>query len=226
MAIRPLVTSGIVIVGAGLVVLTQPDEPAAGLAPPLFATSAEVAGASPTTLSPPPRPPGVAVSALPALFAAPRADAIGGIGSAADTSVVDPAHVDGRDGLPPRRFARGASGAALRIGELRMTTGISTAASGRIRKSSTVTTPDRGGALDGPCGLICNGAAGTAAHPNGQAGGILFGNGGGGWSSGVAGVAGGRGGDGGLFGNGGNGGAGGLGAAGGDGGNAALFGNG
>ncbi|ODQ96383.1 carboxymuconolactone decarboxylase family protein [Mycolicibacterium holsaticum] len=75
------------------------------------------------------------------------------------------------------------------------------------------------------CGLICDGANGTQANPNGVGGGWLVGNGGAGWSSTVAGVAGGNGGPGGVFwGNGGNGGAGGLGAAGGDGGNAALLG--
>ncbi|WP_409347374.1 PGRS repeat-containing protein, partial [Mycolicibacterium mucogenicum] len=66
------------------------------------------------------------------------------------------------------------------------------------------TTPDP---LDSPCGLICNGAAGTAAHPNGQAGGILFGDGGAGWDSTDAGVNGGDGGAAGLlFGSGGRGG--------------------
>ena len=37
--------------------------------------------------------------------------------------------------------------------------------------------------LDLPCGLICNGAAGTEDHPDGQAGGLLIGNGGNGWDS-------------------------------------------
>jgi endoglycosylceramidase len=65
--------------------------------------------------------------------------------------------------------------------------------------------------------IIGNGAPGTAAHPDGAAGGLLFGDGGDGWDSNVAGVAGG---DGGVafFGNGGNGGDGGTGAGGGDGG--------
>jgi hypothetical protein len=77
------------------------------------------------------------------------------------------------------------------------------------------------------CGLVCNGANGTQANPDGQNGGLLFGAGGNGWTSDVAGVAGGKGGNGGLFfGNGGAGGAGGAGAAGGDGGNAGLIGNG
>ena len=91
--------------------------------------------------------------------------------------------------------------------------------------------------LDLPCGLICNGAAGTEDHPDGQAGGLLIGNGGNGWDSTTAGVAGGRGGNGGFFiGDGGNGGFGAdaeYGAegktdatAGGDGGRAFLFGNG
>ena len=61
--------------------------------------------------------------------------------------------------------------------------------------------------LDLPCGLICNGADGTEEHPDGQAGGLLIGNGGDGWDSDTAGVAGGRGGNGGLLiGDGGNGG--------------------
>ena len=61
--------------------------------------------------------------------------------------------------------------------------------------------------LDLPCGLICNGADGTEEHPDGQAGGLLIGNGGNGWDSDTAGVAGGRGGNGGLLiGDGGNGG--------------------
>ncbi|HEU0192344.1 MAG TPA: cellulase family glycosylhydrolase [Mycobacterium sp.] len=66
--------------------------------------------------------------------------------------------------------------------------------------------------------LIGDGAAGTAAHPAGGAGGLLFGDGGAGWNSTEAGVAGGVGGAGGAIGNGGAGGAGGLGADGGDGG--------
>src|SRR6185312_1437126 len=86
------------------------------------------------------------------------------------------------------------------------------------------------------CGLVCNGAAGTIENPNGQNGGILFGNGGAGFNSTTPGVAGGNGGKAGLFG--GNGGAGGNGAdgvgtfagsAGGNGGNAgmlSMFGNG
>ncbi len=63
--------------------------------------------------------------------------------------------------------------------------------------------------------LIGNGANGTAASPNGGDGGILYGNGGNGFSQTTAGVAGGAGGSAGLIGNGGNGGAGGAGAAGG-----------
>lgn len=68
------------------------------------------------------------------------------------------------------------------------------------------------------CGLICNGAAGTAVDPNGGNGGLLFGDGGEGWNSTDAGVAGGDGGSAGLFGDGGAGGEGGAGAAGGTGG--------
>ena len=61
--------------------------------------------------------------------------------------------------------------------------------------------------LDLPCGLVCNGADGTEEHPDGQAGGLLIGNGGNGWDSDTAGVAGGNGGAAGFFvGNGGNGG--------------------
>ncbi|MCV7123122.1 PE family protein, partial [Mycobacterium lacus] len=67
--------------------------------------------------------------------------------------------------------------------------------------------------------LIGNGADGTAANPNGGAGGLLYGNGGNGFSQTTAGLAGGAGGSAGLIGNGGNGGAGGAGAAGGAGGN-------
>jgi PE family len=99
--------------------------------------------------------------------------------------------------------------------------------------------------------LIGNGANGTATSPNGQAGGLLIGNGGAGYSQTASGVAGGAGGAAGLLGNGGPGGSGGanaaggaggrggwligngaaggqggIGAAGGAGGNAALFGNG
>ena len=66
----------------------------------------------------------------------------------------------------------------------------------------------------GHCGLVCNGASGTAANPNGQSGGLLFGTGGSGYNSTTAGVAGGNGGSGGLFGgNGGDGGSGGAGAS-------------
>ncbi|HEU0189921.1 MAG TPA: cellulase family glycosylhydrolase [Mycobacterium sp.] len=66
--------------------------------------------------------------------------------------------------------------------------------------------------------VIGNGAAGTAAHPAGGAGGWLLGDGGDGWNGTDAGVAGGNGGAAGLFGDGGAGGNGGAGAAGGDGG--------
>ncbi len=66
--------------------------------------------------------------------------------------------------------------------------------------------------------LIGNGANGTAATPNGAAGGILYGNGGTGYSETAPGVAGGTGGAAGLIGNGGAGGAGGAGAVGGAGG--------
>ncbi|WP_155772016.1 PE family protein, partial [Mycobacterium asiaticum] len=62
--------------------------------------------------------------------------------------------------------------------------------------------------------LIGDGAAGTAANPDGQAGGLLYGNGGAGYTSMSEGIAGGRGGDAGLFGNGGVGGGGGAGAGG------------
>ncbi|KAO98657.1 PE family protein, partial [Mycobacterium tuberculosis] len=78
--------------------------------------------------------------------------------------------------------------------------------------------------------LIGNGADGTAANPNGGAGGLLYGNGGNGFSQTTAGLTGGTGGSAGLIGNGGNGGAGGAGANGGAGGNggwsAGLIGNG
>ncbi|WP_078445324.1 PE family protein, partial [Mycobacterium tuberculosis] len=67
--------------------------------------------------------------------------------------------------------------------------------------------------------LIGNGADGTAANPNGGAGGLLYGNGGNGFSQTTAGLTGGTGGSAGLIGNGGNGGAGGAGANGGAGGN-------
>ncbi|CNW81456.1 Conserved protein of uncharacterised function%2C PE-PGRS family protein (PE-PGRS 20) [Mycobacterium tuberculosis] len=70
--------------------------------------------------------------------------------------------------------------------------------------------------------LIGNGADGTAANPNGGAGGLLYGNGGNGFSQTTAGLTGGTGGSAGLIGNGGNGGAGGAGANGGDGGNGGL----
>jgi hypothetical protein len=67
--------------------------------------------------------------------------------------------------------------------------------------------------------LIGNGTNGTAASPNGGAGGLLFGTGGTGYSeTGNAGVAGGNGGSAGLIGHGGAGGTGGSGAAGGTGG--------
>ncbi len=97
-------------------------------------------------------------------------------------------------------------------------------------------------------GLIGHGAAGTAANPTGGAGGILFGDGGTGYSPTVGNVAGGNGGNAGLIGNGGaggagfgagiggtggvggwlmgNGGPGGAGGAGGAGGQALFFGNG
>jgi hypothetical protein len=74
--------------------------------------------------------------------------------------------------------------------------------------------------------LIGNGANGTATSPNGGAGGLLYGNGGAGFSQTASGVAGGSGGAAGLLGNGGAGGAGGPGAAGGAGGLGGwLFGN-
>ena len=74
--------------------------------------------------------------------------------------------------------------------------------------------------------LIGNGENGTAASPNGGAGGLLYGNGGAGFSQTASGVAGGSGGAAGLIGNGGAGGAGGAGANGGAGGNATLIGTG
>jgi hypothetical protein len=58
--------------------------------------------------------------------------------------------------------------------------------------------------------LIGNGANGTAASPNGGAGGLLYGNGGTGYSESTPGAAGGNGGNAGLIGNGGTGGAGGA----------------
>ncbi|TDK95035.1 PE family protein [Mycobacterium paragordonae] len=74
--------------------------------------------------------------------------------------------------------------------------------------------------------LIGDGAAGTAASPNGGAGGLLWGNGGAGYSQTVAG-AGGAGGSAGFVGNGGAGGTGANGGAGGAGGNGGwLYGNG
>jgi hypothetical protein len=71
--------------------------------------------------------------------------------------------------------------------------------------------------------LIGNGADGTAASPNGGAGGLLLGNGGVGYSSTTPGVAGGAGGAAGLIGNGGPGGAGGANAAGGPGGQSGFL---
>ncbi|AHM09160.1 Pe-pgrs family protein [Mycobacterium tuberculosis variant bovis BCG str. ATCC 35743] len=67
--------------------------------------------------------------------------------------------------------------------------------------------------------LIGDGAVGTASSPDGQDGGLLFGNGGAGYNSAATpGMAGGNGGNAGLIGNGGTGGSGGAGAAGGAGG--------
>src|SRR6185312_31962 len=79
------------------------------------------------------------------------------------------------------------------------------------------------------CGLICNGIDGTALNPDGQDGGLWFGNGGDGFTftSGDGPIDGGDGGSAFLFGNGGDGGdgfAGGDGGIGGDGG--LWFGNG
>jgi hypothetical protein len=66
--------------------------------------------------------------------------------------------------------------------------------------------------------LIGNGENGTVANPNGGAGGLLYGNGGNGFSQTTPGLTGGAGGNAGLIGNGGTGGAGGTGASGGAGG--------
>jgi hypothetical protein len=66
--------------------------------------------------------------------------------------------------------------------------------------------------------LVGDGANGTAASRNGKAGGILYGNGGNGYTELTPGVAGGSGGNAGLIGNGGTGGGGGAGAVGGAGG--------
>ncbi|MCN4339525.1 PE family protein, partial [Mycobacterium tuberculosis] len=81
--------------------------------------------------------------------------------------------------------------------------------------------------------LIGDGANGTAENPDGQNGGLLFGNGGNGFTQTTAGVAGGNGGSAGLIGNGGAGGIGGAGTgtgghggAGGAGGRAWLWGTG
>ena len=55
--------------------------------------------------------------------------------------------------------------------------------------------------------IVGNGANGTAANPNGEAGGILYGNGGTGYSEAAgSGLTGGKGGAAGLYGAGGNGG--------------------
>jgi hypothetical protein len=77
-----------------------------------------------------------------------------------------------------------------------------------------------------PCGLICNGAPGTEADPDGGDGGLWLGDGGAGWNSTEAGVPGGQGGNAEGFGNGGAGGAGGPDAHGGAGGNAGTVGDG
>lgn len=61
--------------------------------------------------------------------------------------------------------------------------------------------------------LIGDGANGTAENPDGQNGGLLFGNGGNGFTQTTAGVAGGNGGSAGLIGNGGAGGGGGSGGS-------------
>lgn len=80
--------------------------------------------------------------------------------------------------------------------------------------------------------IVGDGTAGTAANPNGGGGGLLFGNGGAGYSQTGGGLAGGNGGSAGLLGNGGAGGTGGAGTgiaggSGGSGGNGGLlFGNG
>lgn len=71
--------------------------------------------------------------------------------------------------------------------------------------------------------LLGNGTNGTASNPNGQAGGLLIGNGGNGYSQTGAGLVGGTGGNAGLLGLGGNGGNGGPGGAGGRGGTGGLL---
>ncbi len=71
--------------------------------------------------------------------------------------------------------------------------------------------------------VIGDGADGTAAHPDGGAGGWLLGDGGAGWDSTGSGVGGGSGGAAGFLGNGGKGGSGGAGAAGGTGGVSGLL---
>jgi hypothetical protein len=71
--------------------------------------------------------------------------------------------------------------------------------------------------------LLGNGVDGTAANPNGQAGGLLLGSGGAGWGSSTPGVGGGAGGAAGLIGNGGPGGIGGAGAPGGPGGTGGVL---
>jgi PE family len=71
--------------------------------------------------------------------------------------------------------------------------------------------------------LIGDGTPGTATNPNGGAGGLLYGNGGTGFSETSPGLAGGNGGVAGLIGNGGVGGTGGAGAAGGNGGQGGLL---
>jgi PE family len=71
--------------------------------------------------------------------------------------------------------------------------------------------------------LLGDGTAGTAANPNGGAGGLLIGNGGNGYSQTAVGATGGNGGDAGLLGIGGAGGAGGINGAGGGGGHGGLL---
>lgn len=73
------------------------------------------------------------------------------------------------------------------------------------------------------CGLICDGADGTEAHPDGFSGGLLFGDGGDGWNGAVSGAVGGDGGAAGLLGGDGGEGGSSWGADGGDGGRAGLL---
>ncbi len=243
--IRPHVTSGIAIVGAGILLTTSVSVPPTQSGTNRLA-AAPVALAARTVPYTVRAAGGEAASAPLALLGLIAPGAAAGLGGgSAPAALSGPSVVSSVVGVPGASSrVNGATGRVLgarvftatptRLAATTGAAGVPVASTGGGRATAAVSAPTRPGGFDllslllaERCGLICNGADGTEANPDGMGGGLLFGSGGSGWDSIVAGVPGGNGGPGGfVYGNGGPGGMGGPGADGGAGGDAFLIGNG